>query len=478
MTVSSTSNRITYDGNGSLKVFAYTFRVLDEDEVLVQIKDTNNTITTQTITTDYTVSGVGDAAGGNITFVTAPASTDTVILTRNISFLQSTDYTENAALPAETLEQDFDKSVMRDQQLQEQLNRSLYIDADLAETFSSELPEPTANYLLAVNSTKTAFTFVTTTNGAVIDSGAVTGDLTITSGDLIMFDGFAINDDNDNEVIEIAKTASAVNHIKVTNAATGNASKIEGAGDDTNIDLGLGGKGSGTVNLLTDMDVNGQKIVSSSNGNIDIEPNGTGNVLLGNFTLDADQTVNSATDNYVFKYDNSTGLISLEAPGAEWTEVTSTTASSDASIEFTSLTAYSEYKFQFEAMDPVTDGVFFRATVSVDNGTSYLSTGYGYSYSSTVGETPQEGTFWTLHAASQGNAAEELYGFMILSRNTEGSEYPAYTGGIMHEGTASGDEGNTIAGINTAASTSDVDAIKFMYSSGNINSGTIRVFGR
>ncbi|MCP4410191.1 MAG: hypothetical protein GY807_21100 [Gammaproteobacteria bacterium] len=55
------------------------------------------------------------------------------------------------------------------------------------------------------------------------------------------------------------------------------------------------------------------KLVSTSNADIDIEPNGTGNVLLGNFEFDADQTVGAGQDNYILKYDDGTGLISLEA---------------------------------------------------------------------------------------------------------------------------------------------------------------------
>lgn len=79
--------------------------------------------------------------------------------------------------------------------------------------------------------------------------------------------------------------------------------------------------GLGIANVVEDttpqlggsLDVNGNKIVSVSNGNIDIEPNGTGNVLLGNFTFDADQTVGAGQDNYVLTYDNGTGTIGLEA---------------------------------------------------------------------------------------------------------------------------------------------------------------------
>jgi len=477
MTVSSTANRDIYTGNGSLTVFAYTFRILDEDEILVQIKDTNDTITTQTITTHYTVSGVGDATGGNITFVTAPAATDSIILTRNVSFLQSTDYTENAALPAETLEQDFDSSVMRDQQLKEKLDRSLFIDADLAETFSTELPEPTANYILAVNTTKTGFSFVTTTSGAVIDSGAVTGDLTITSGDLIMFDGFSINDDSDNEVIEIAKTASAVNHIKVTNAATGNGATIEAAGGDTNVDLNINAKGSGVVKFGDNIEVTSQKIVTTSNGDIDIEPHGTGNILLGNFTLDADQTVNSGTDGYVLKYNHSSGLMSLASGGVQWTAVTSGTASSSANLSFTDLTTFTEYLFQFEALDPATDGVDLYMTFSVDNGSTYETTGYTWMLAGSSTLETENGSECHLTASAQGSGtSEELSGYLILNRGAVSNWRQSYTGATWYESTASTDISQTVDGFHTTSS--DIDAVKFAYASGNINAGTIRVFGR
>ena len=68
-----------------------------------------------------------------------------------------------------------------------------------------------------------------------------------------------------------------------------------------------------TPQLGGSLDVNGKKITSVSNGDIDIEPNGTGDVLLGNFKFDADQSVGAGQDNHVLTYDNSTQKISLEA---------------------------------------------------------------------------------------------------------------------------------------------------------------------
>ena len=44
-----------------------------------------------------------------------------------------------------------------------------------------------------------------------------------------------------------------------------------------------------------------------------VVPKGAGDVALGNFVFDADQTVGAGQDNYVLTYDNTSGLISLEA---------------------------------------------------------------------------------------------------------------------------------------------------------------------
>lgn len=66
----------------------------------------------------------------------------------------------------------------------------------------------------------------------------------------IVTGGF-IADENGNEQIEFATTASAVNHVKVTNAATGNGPTVESTGNDSNVDLNVKGKGTGKVKLGT-----------------------------------------------------------------------------------------------------------------------------------------------------------------------------------------------------------------------------------
>jgi hypothetical protein len=59
--------------------------------------------------------------------------------------------------------------------------------------------------------------------------------------------GTAITDTNGNESIEIVATGSAVNHIRVTNSATGSGPTISAVGGDTNANLNVSAKGTGTI---------------------------------------------------------------------------------------------------------------------------------------------------------------------------------------------------------------------------------------
>lgn len=126
MTVSTTTSKVSYNGNGSTTVFAYTFKVFDEDDLTVILRDdTTGTETTQTISTNYTVSGVGNTSGGNVTFVTAPASGKTVVIRRESAQTQTTDYTPNDPFPAEAHEDALDKLTFIAQEVQEGLDRAI-----------------------------------------------------------------------------------------------------------------------------------------------------------------------------------------------------------------------------------------------------------------------------------------------------------------------------------------------------------------
>jgi hypothetical protein len=125
MTVSSTTNKVSYSGNGSTVEFAYTFKIFAAADLDVYIRSSTGTETLQTITTNYTVSGAGSDSGGNVTFVTAPATGETVVIQRSVAATQGTDYVENDPFPAESHEDALDRLTMIAQQQQEELDRCI-----------------------------------------------------------------------------------------------------------------------------------------------------------------------------------------------------------------------------------------------------------------------------------------------------------------------------------------------------------------
>ena len=149
----------------------------------------------------------------------------------------------------------------------------------------------------------------------------------ISSGQVLKYNGsqFVAGNDSSTVGIQFADSNGTLATSGTLVTFTGAGVTVSGSGASKTVNIpggGGGGGGGGSLNNIVEdttpqlggnLDVNGQKITSVSGGDIDIEPNGTGDVLLGNFKFDADQTVGSGQDNHVLTYDNSTGKISLEA---------------------------------------------------------------------------------------------------------------------------------------------------------------------
>ena len=129
MTISTTTIKNSYSGNGSTTAFNYTFKIADDDEIQVIIRSSTGTETVKTKTTHYTVAGVGNANGGSITFTTGntPTATETVVLRRSTPQTQGLDLIENDPMPADNIETAYDKLTAISQELQEQVDRSLKI---------------------------------------------------------------------------------------------------------------------------------------------------------------------------------------------------------------------------------------------------------------------------------------------------------------------------------------------------------------
>jgi hypothetical protein len=88
-----------------------------------------------------------------------------------------------------------------------------------------------------------------TASGSVvtIDGTQTLTNKTITSPKMVT----SVLDTNGNILLNIGATGSAVNYVKITNAATGTAGPILEADGETNVDLKLAGKGTGAVHVTT-----------------------------------------------------------------------------------------------------------------------------------------------------------------------------------------------------------------------------------
>lgn len=511
MTVSSTNTKNSYSGDDSTVVFAYTFKVFDDDDIQVILRnDTTGAETVQTKTTHYSVSGVGNTSGGNITFVTAPATGQTVVLLRAIPLTQATDYTPNDPFPAATHEDALDRLTFIVQDQQEELDRAIkisktntitspeftvgattrankifafdssgdlsvtqeigtyqgtdattttsaYSERDIvksttaaqlnnvyiciqdspsgtlltntsywqllvdavsaatsataaassataaaasetaaaasesaaatsetnAATSASNASTSETNAASSASSASTSATNAATsetnagtsataaassataaaasaTAAAASESAAATSETNAATS----ASNASTSETNAATSASAASTSASNAATSATNAASSATSAasaqtaaeaardaiqqfylgaqasnptVDGNGDPvtagdwyfntgdntTRIYDGSAWNtispdlvGDATPQLGGNLDVNGNSIVSTSNGNINITPNGTGNVSLGNFTFDADQTVGSGQDNYLLTYDHASTLISLEAAPA------------------------------------------------------------------------------------------------------------------------------------------------------------------
>jgi hypothetical protein len=112
MTISTTASRISYNGNGVTTEFSFPYRFLTNGDLVVLSVSSTGVETTKTLTTDYTLTGAGDDAGGSVTMLVAPASGTRLVIYRDTEVVQETDYTSGDAFPAESHERALDRLTM------------------------------------------------------------------------------------------------------------------------------------------------------------------------------------------------------------------------------------------------------------------------------------------------------------------------------------------------------------------------------
>ncbi len=187
---------------------------------------------------------------------------------------------------------------------------------------------------------------------------------------------------------------------------------------------------------------------------------------------------------------NGAGTITIAASGSSgaWTKISAATASNSATIAFTGLTStYMMYMVVVDRALPVTDAVGFELQVSTDGGSTYYSTNE-YSYANMVAYS-SDGSYnargaqgvaaclmtGTDSAYNVGNAANRGITGQLFLYNPSATSYGRTTGSFSFTDAGGALKESSHAGsINVAA---DIDAIRFLFSSGNINTGNFTLYG-
>ena len=171
MTVTATTTRFSFAGNGNQGPHTIGFIILDATHIQVYFdKATSGAGTPITGggytagTSDYlvkdvhyTVQNAGTSSNATITYiatgftvdstVTYPTSSDSIIVTRNVPLTQTSDYTNNSTIDAETLENSYDKLTQITQQLDDNKDYSFKFATSLAGTTAFDSTVATASTL-------------------------------------------------------------------------------------------------------------------------------------------------------------------------------------------------------------------------------------------------------------------------------------------------------------------------------------------
>ena len=179
MTIASTTSKVSYNGSGSTGPFPITYKFTKNADITATKRASAGTETVLTLTTDYTLTGAGDASGGALTLTAALAVGESLVIARTPGIVQEVDYVENSAFPAETHEAALDLLTMICQSLQEQVDRAVKVEISSTTDPDDLLAELAADVVSAAASaaTATASASTATTQAGLANTARIAAEL-------------------------------------------------------------------------------------------------------------------------------------------------------------------------------------------------------------------------------------------------------------------------------------------------------------
>jgi len=154
-------DRFTFSsGNGVTTTFPYTFMIpgtVDDPQFLVYLIEIATGIRTDlTVDVDYSIAGLGVAAGGVVTYPlsgTPLAATHRLVIESNMPYEQQTDVYNSGTLYLNAIEDQFDNTTRQVQQIQDRVNRTFSVGIGYEGNYELF---PVPDRLIGWNSTGTA----------------------------------------------------------------------------------------------------------------------------------------------------------------------------------------------------------------------------------------------------------------------------------------------------------------------------------
>lgn len=127
ITIAANDRRIQYTASGGQTVFPYDFPIFDDGEIAVY-RTRSGATTLLTFSTDYTVSGAGAEAGGDVTLTAGATASDIITIVGAMPNARTTDFQEGGDFLAATINRELDRLQIQVQELRNRLDRTVRLE--------------------------------------------------------------------------------------------------------------------------------------------------------------------------------------------------------------------------------------------------------------------------------------------------------------------------------------------------------------